>query len=404
MEDTDNYKILDTIIGSGATGTVYLGKKIKTNELVAVKKIDLGNKNIHIEHLMNEIDISSKIDHVNIVKFESIVRKPSCVYIVMEYCNYGTLLDVVNYNKKILDFKNDSDSHFELEKNTHYYLSQLKQALYYIQKIGYIHRDIKLENVLLIKNEVESIEEISGSCDKKEKNYHVDQGIIVKLADFGLSKQTNDVGFVNKTICGTPFYMAPEILAGNNYGSGVDLWSFGVIMYIMLFHSYPVEGTTRAQLQMKMEKLNINFKLNNNFSQKCYDLIIKLLNKDNGLRISWEYFFDHDWFSYWDNPQNNVQSDPISIPKITLSSQKPSNLSKMKLNVTNNKQIKYSYEEIRSKRTSGQISNVTSISNASSSDSLLGSDIFKTITIQKSGIIRSSSTSSASSSHDDGKR
>src|SRR5207244_1242926 len=96
-------------------------------------------------------------------------------------------------------------------------------------------------------------------------------------------------------------------------------WSYGVIMYEMLFNKYPVEATTLQQLKVKMQTLDINFHLGSNFSRNCFDLLIKLLNKDYRGRINWEQFFNHEWFMYWkkmSSGSNSIEknlSDSLSL-------------------------------------------------------------------------------------------
>lgn len=334
--DINNYKIGNTILGKGTFSTVFYGSCITTGEHVAIKKIIfIEQKNL--DHVALEIDTMQKMNYVHIVKYHTVIRKPDHLYIVMEYCNYGTLDDVIAYNKKKLEedsFKNQSNIFIDLERNTLYYLYQLKNALNYINNLGYVHRDIKSQNVLLVYTEEEnpmldfSSENTESNLDllfdekgvyKKEKNYHINQNIIVKLADFGLAKyvsETNEIDLMSKTVCGTPNYMAPELLIKGEYNSKVDLWAFGVIMYRMLFHTYPIKASSIPQLKVKMREVNINFNVSNNFTSKCFDLLIKLLDKNHKLRISWEYFFNHEWFSSSTITEtfNHISSQKTPLP------------------------------------------------------------------------------------------
>ena len=334
--DINNYKIGNTILGRGTFSTVFYGSCITTGEHVAIKKIIfIEQKNL--DHVALEIDTMQKMNYVHIVKYHTVIRKPDHLYIVMEYCNYGTLDDVIAYNKKKLEedsFENQSNIFIDLERNTLYYLYQLKNALNYINNLGYVHRDIKSQNVLLVHTGEEnpmldfSSENTESNLDllfggkgvyKKEKNYHINQNIIVKLADFGLAKyvsETNEIDLMSKTVCGTPNYMAPELLIKGEYNSKVDLWAFGVIMYRMLFHTYPIQASSIPQLKVKMREVNINFNVSNNFTPKCFDLLIKLLDKNHKLRISWEYFFNHEWFSNSAITEtfNHISSQKTQLP------------------------------------------------------------------------------------------
>lgn len=366
----NGYKLDETtILGKGAYSTVYRGLCCITGNLVAIKKIDLQKQDP--ERVRTEIEIMQKINHPNIICSSGDINidtplKTDFLYIVMEYCNYGTLDDVVLYNKKIIGEDNCKPNiYIDLEKNTHYYLLQLKNAMNYIWKLGYVHRDIKTQNILL---------NYPGILDgnNAERKYHMNQKIILKLADFGLSKQhNNDKELMTRTICGTPYYMAPELLLDGAYNSKVDMWAFGVIMYVMLFQTYPIEATGQVQLKIKMKVLDIDFNHSNNFTTKCFDLLTKLLDKDYNSRITWESFFNHDWFTYWDNNTSMNYSNSSSGEAMILSnnsinksfppkiinhisepnkpSQKLSNLSKMKINKNTNNQsnTQYSYKDIR---------------------------------------------------------
>ncbi len=308
-EIIDNYKIDNTVLGHGNFSTVFSGQNIKTGQIVAVKKINIS-KYKSLDRFKFEIELMQKLSHQNIVTYHDVIKKPDFWYIVLEHCNYGTLEDVIMHNKN--SSTDNLDIFFNLEKNTHYYLFQLRDALNYIRKLGYMHRDIKPQNVLLIKyeNNSTSVPELDLNLlftddENKQSKYHPSQKLIVKLADFGLARHYNETNeSMMKTLCGTPYYMAPELLIDNSYNSKADLWSYGVIMYEMLFNKYPVEAMSLPQLKIKMKTLDINFHLGNNFSRSCLDLLIKLLQKDHKKRINWEQFFYHDWFSHWKNLEN----------------------------------------------------------------------------------------------------
>jgi serine/threonine protein kinase len=162
-----------------------------------------------------------------------------------------------------------------------------------------LENDHNRQEISLEKTDLNYFELIFGDDTIKPRNYHMDQKLVVKLADFGLAKDTGGQDLMSRTVCGTPFYMAPELLIDGTCNSKVDLWAFGTIMYEMLFHNYPIEATTYTQLKIKMKEVDINFNTSNNFTKSCFDLLIRLLNKDYKNRINWENFFNHEWFLYW---------------------------------------------------------------------------------------------------------
>jgi len=398
VEDTtiiDDYRIDKSILGAGNFATVFKGTQISTGKKVAIKKIFFSKNFEHacvgtrvqpsqVERVAQEIDMMQHMSHPNIVTYFDVIKKPSSPvlklpehslrstfwYIIMEYCNRGTLENVIAYNKgRKAASMGESDIFFDLEKDTHYYLLQLKNALNYIRKLGYIHRDIKPQNILLtIVDDIESgigtdfelnllfdnmnIDDGNKSDLHKVFNYGADQKYILKLADFGLSKHVDTPEDMTATMCGTPYYIAPEILINNIYNSKVDLWSYGVIMYEMLFNKYPYEALNVNQLKAKMIALNVNFNINNSYSKSCLDLLTRLLNKDPEIRIDWADFFNHEWFSLWDTKNSAYDirrglpnklisrsisqsvSQSVSPPPSIPLPRTPSNLSRMKLGST----------------------------------------------------------------------
>ena len=219
----------DTVLGKGGFSEVFLGTDMYTDNKVAIKKINITGKNSSDIKFLNKLDFEIRtmqiLNHPNIVAYYDVMKTENYWYIVMEYCNFGTLNDVIKFNK------NKGISSLDLEKNTHYYLNQLRDALNYIINMGYIHRDIKPMNILLTKSISENNE------NNENTNYDRSNSLILKLADFGLTKKCseNEEDIMN-TICGSPLYMAPELFFNQHYNSQSDIWSFGIIMYQLLFH------------------------------------------------------------------------------------------------------------------------------------------------------------------------
>ncbi|XWV26016.1 putative serine threonine-protein kinase [Tupanvirus soda lake] len=320
------YKLENTKLGSGGFSEVFLGTDITTNQQVAIKRVSLSQKSLQEEDtfkkLNTEIGLMQTLDHPNIVKYYDVVKTPTHWYIIMEYCNMGTLEDVIKFNesmskKKLLKFNR--------EANTYYYLNQLKDALNYLRKKGCIHRDIKPMNILLTKNitsdsslvdsgTIFKSDEQIASLDKSKLDQ--DEKIVVKLADFGLAKSymETEESLMN-TICGSPLYMAPELILNKEYNSKADLWSFGVIMYQLLYGIHPQSASSFPQLVRNLKTQSIDFKLNKNFTPHCFDLVSKLLIKDPRKRLNWVELFNHKWFLYWKNI-NNGEEDTFFIRKI----------------------------------------------------------------------------------------
>ena len=330
----NKYKISDKKLGTGGFSEVFLGIDTQTNKYVAIKKVALVQKNLEqqlLEKLQFEIELMQKLNHPNIVLYHDVVKTDTHWYIIMEYCNAGTLSDVIKYSAKL----EDSDR----EIIAHYYLVQLKDAIACIRSLGYVHRDIKPMNVLLMKS-VENMEsmEIMENMENMENtksiyisnipiDFHYNSKLIVKLADFGLAKSSENDDLMT-TMCGSPLYMAPELFFDSKYNSKTDLWAYGTIMYEMLFGEHPNAANTYEQLVKNLKTKNIKFHFRRNFSKHCFDLMMNLLVNDPKKRIEWDVFFNHIWFQNWNSESNKI-STIMTPPQLTLGN---SNLSKMKQN------------------------------------------------------------------------
>lgn len=297
------YKYDKVPIGTGSFSKVYRGKDAKEND-VAIKIIDLSKLDkSRIDKFLLELEISSKISHENIVKTIEIFKTTDHWYIVNEFCNYGTFADLI---KAMNDVKSK-----EKEIFCNYYFSQLRDAMYYLNQRNIIHRDLKPQNILLTRTKIK---------DEYE--------VIVKLADFGFARYFDPEiksGFDDmiSTICGSPIYMAPELLIDMKYNTKADLWSYGVIMYEFLYGKNPYNYPTNIP---DLRNLIINKKIDFPviYSDKCIDLLKRLLMTDPSYRISWNDFFEHDWFSkkYIDHVDNkkinlsvNCVEDFYKIPE-----------------------------------------------------------------------------------------
>lgn len=280
MSNDTNFKYKITtrkIIGKGSFSTVYHAID-KDNNIYAIKCISLNNPSFNkhnIDKFLLELDISIKMNHPNIVKSYEVFKTNKNWYIVSEFCDNGTLQNVI----KLIHSKNSNyNNYFDKENICKRYMTQLKNALKYLHKNDIIHRDLKPNNILI------------------HNNYPDD---ILKLADFGFARYFNTENEMEENImtsfCGTPLYMAPELLIDKQYTSKSDLWSFGIIMYEMLYgynpYNYPKNMYNLIEL-MKSQKISFC----NNYSETCISLLKSLLQINPDDRISWEKFFKHEWF------------------------------------------------------------------------------------------------------------
>ena len=262
----NNYKRIK-MLGQGSFGTVYLVKHKLLNNFFAMKIIKKTNKNEKDDVIMNEINILRKMDHPNIVKIHDFYMTPTEYTLVTEYCEEGELFYEI---KNFAPFN---------ESLTGWYMKQILSAVTYCHKLKIIHRDLKPENILI---------------SKKNKNSFN----IIKVIDFGtaiiFNKNKND-----KSLTGSVYYISPEVLSKNrNYSEKCDVWSCGIIMYILLTGLPPFNGDSDEEIMKKI--------INGKFDMKKYpwpiissqakDLIKKLLEFDSNKRITAEEALNHPWF------------------------------------------------------------------------------------------------------------
>ena len=248
------------LLGKGAFGKVNLSLHILTGRLVAIKSIN--KTKITTERQKSKIQIEtsimktlSKSDHI--VKMFETYETQKHICIVMEYICAGDLLNYIRKRSKLN------------EQIAKYIFKQIILGIQYIHNHNIVHRDIKLDNILI-------------DLDNK-----------IKICDFGVSKRVinNDKMFDH---CGTPTYIAPEILRNKGYeGYGVDVWSSGVVLYAMLSGTVPFKGNNLNQLHDVIMKGN--YKDINNISNEASHLLKCILEVDPKKRISVNDILLHPW-------------------------------------------------------------------------------------------------------------
>ncbi|MES1906839.1 MAG: hypothetical protein MHM6MM_000068 [Cercozoa sp. M6MM] len=273
-------------LGVGAFAIVYLAIDRLTAGKVAVKRIDkskvqptsAGNP------LDREVEILKKINHRNCIGIEAAFDTTPYLFLVLEYCGGGELFDY------ILEFGRGLE-----ESVARHMFGQMVEAIAYLHSHDIAHRDLKPENILLV--------------DKVSRE--------IKITDFGLSRCVGHASFM-KTMCGTPSYLAPELLtskAQGGYGKECDFWSLGVILFIMLSASPPFDERRGTPVLEQVKTADFKFYRSAfaNVSEEAKDLIRSLLVVDVSRRFDATQILQHDWMKGY-VPQTMQNSVAASNP------------------------------------------------------------------------------------------
>jgi calcium/calmodulin-dependent protein kinase I len=276
----DTYK-LDEVLGEGSFAIVRKGIKKATNEEFAIKIIDKTSLESDDQiALQSEVEILSQIDHPNIVKLHEIFDEKNRFSMVMEIMTGGELFDRI-VEKEHYSEKEAADT-----------IRPIVDAIRYCHSMGIAHRDLKPENLLYATTDPNSI---------------------IKITDFGLAKVINND--LMTTACGTPGYVAPEILTGKGYDIAVDYWSIGVILYVMLCGFPPFSEDSNEKLFEMIKTGNYEFPSPqwDPISDYAKDLIKKLLVVDPSKRLTADGILKHPWVVGDVTPRKNLPSVTAKI-------------------------------------------------------------------------------------------
>ncbi|RHY45057.1 hypothetical protein DYB30_012793, partial [Aphanomyces astaci] len=247
-------------IGSGSFAIVYKGYHKVTNVPVAVKAINKTKLNPKLlENLESEISIMRQINHPNIVKLYDIKKTDKHIYLMLEYCDGG---DLQHFIKK-------QPNGVVTEATARHFLRELADGLHVLWSLNLIHRDLKPQNLLLTEPSATSS---------------------LKIADFGFARHLESTSLA-ETLCGSPLYMAPEILQFQKYDNKADLWSVGTILYEMVVGRPPFNGANQVQLLHNIQRDNVRFPKDLPVGHDAVALMEGLLVRDPKRRISFDQFF-----------------------------------------------------------------------------------------------------------------
>ncbi|VFQ79503.1 unnamed protein product [Cuscuta campestris] len=253
---------LGKLLGCGAFAKVYHARAVMTGQSVAVKAVSKRKilKGGHAEHVKREISIMRRLRHPHIVRLFEVLATKRKIYFVMEFAKGGELFAKVAKARLSEDLSRK-------------YFQQLISAVGYCHSRGVYHRDLKPENLLL------------------------DENWDLKITDFGLSAVTDQIRPDGRlhTLCGTPAYVAPEILAKNGYdGAKVDLWSCGVILFVLNAGYLPFNDTNLMAMYRKIYRGD--FRCPKWTSPDLKRLLHRLLDTDPETRITVDEIKSDPWF------------------------------------------------------------------------------------------------------------
>ena len=297
LKSIGNYILLSKI-GKGTFASVYSGINQETGEVVAIKQIEISKINSSKEtykNLQNEFLILSKIKHNNIIKLIDCKKTKNNIYFILDYCNGGNLSEYMRYyEKKEGKLLNESD----IQK----LLRQLILGLEYMHKKNIIHRDLKLENILLNFNDINKKFNLEQKIQKVDySKVSLNDSFTLKIADLGFSKNISKELYAN-TFLGTPITISPDVLLGNanerKYNTKADLWSLGVITYQLLIGYPPFNFYDNVlQIFQKIKYGKYKIPTNIKISVEAISFINGLLQFYPEKRFNWEQIKRHPFIN-----------------------------------------------------------------------------------------------------------
>jgi len=266
------------MLGKGGFAKVYTCESLDTNRMYAVKIVPKANlvKSRARQKLQAEIKIHRILKHKHVCEYKHFFEDKTNCYILLELCHNHSMNELIKRRKRLT------------EPEVKYYLSQLLQSVQYMHNINVIHRDLKLGNLFL------------------------DKQLRVKVGDLGLATKLTSSDEKRKTICGTPNYIAPEVIDGNKEKRGhsfeVDVWSMGVIAYTLLIGKPPYESKDVKSTYQRILANQYSFPSHIPISEHAKDLISRMLQTLPDKRPSLEYIQNHPFFTH------DASKIPKSLP------------------------------------------------------------------------------------------
>ncbi|KAI9596559.1 kinase-like domain-containing protein [Syncephalis fuscata] len=272
------------MLGEGGFARVYLATDENKTRLAVkvVPKTTLRNQKTK-NKLLSEIKIHQSMSHAHVVRFLSCFEDTTNVYMILELCEQKSLMDMLKRRRRLT------------EAETRFFFRQIVEATRYMHSQHVIHRDLKLGNVFMTSD------------------------MNVKIGDFGLAAMLADDDERKKTICGTPNYIAPEILfdADNGHSYEVDVWSLGVILYTMLFGKPPFQTKDVKEIYKKIREISYQFPTDIVVCDEAKELISLLLSKNPLARPTLDEVLRHQFIRNGPVPLRVPLSALYTAPSFT---------------------------------------------------------------------------------------
>ncbi|CAF4657772.1 unnamed protein product [Rotaria sp. Silwood1] len=255
------------VLGDGRFSAVFECQDKATGIQLALKIIDKTRCKGYEFLIENELSILRRVKHPNIIKLVEEFQNELKYFLVFEYVSNGDLLKAVTTMNKYS------------EHDVALMLSQIASALKYLHSLQIVHRDVKLENILMA-------------------NYP-DQSVTLKLADFGFALCLTDpiptTTSHSDSLCGTPMYLAPEVIQNRDYRIENDMWSLGVIAFTLLSGMAPFDGDNEDDIISNVINKPIDFSLLPKISMDCREALMSMLERNPKKRISASELLQHSW-------------------------------------------------------------------------------------------------------------
>ncbi|XP_006393298.2 serine/threonine-protein kinase ATG1t [Eutrema salsugineum] len=250
-------------LSESLTSTVWLAKHRLTGEEAVMKCFHLSKLNSNLRSCIdNELHFLSSVHHPNIIRLLQVFQDGELLIMVLEYCDGGTLSSYIQCHGRV-------EEHIARR-----FMKQIGAGLEIIHDNHIIHRDLKPENILL-----------TGSGDES----------VLKIADFSLSRKLLPGKYL-ETVCGSPFYMAPEVLQFQRYNEKADMWSVGAILFELLQGYPPFRGMNNVQVLRKIKSstsLPFSQLILQELHPDCIDVCSRLLCINPVTRLSFDEFYQH---------------------------------------------------------------------------------------------------------------